>query len=200
MKRYAQEQLNEILKKHKKWLDNEDGGERADLTNANLTYANLTNANLTYANLTNANLTYADLTNANLTNANLTNANLTNANLKHADLTYADLTNADLTNADLKRANLTNANLTCAKLKHTDLTYADLDFSSFPLWCGSLKAQLDDRLIIQLLYHLLSAAKYSKNISAEIKQTLLCDDLICIANKFHRVSECGMISGRNQNV
>ena len=138
MKKYTQEQLDEILKKHKKWLDNEDGGEKADLT-----YADLTNADLTYANLTNADLKYADLT--------------------YADLTYA--------------------NLTCA----------DLDFSSFPLWCGSLKAQLDDKLIIQLLYHLLSAAKYSKNISAEIKQTLLCDDLICIANKFHRVSECGMI-------
>lgn len=118
MKKYTQEQLDEILKKHKKWLDGEDGGERADLTNTDLTYA---------------------------------------------DLTYADLTNADL------------------------------DFSSFPLWCGSLKAQFDDRLIIQLLYHLLSIAKHSKNISAEIKQTLLCDDLICIANKFHRVSECGMI-------
>ena len=143
MKRYTQEQLNEILKKHKKWLDNEDGGERADLKCADLKYADLTYANLTYANL------------------------------KCADLTYADLTCADLT----------YANLTCA----------DLDFSSFPLWRDSLKAQLDDRLIIQLLYHLLSAAKYSKNISAEIKQTLLCDDLICIANKFHRANECGMI-------
>lgn len=31
-----QDQLNEILAKHKAWLNNEEGGERADLSRANL--------------------------------------------------------------------------------------------------------------------------------------------------------------------
>ncbi|ECQ2355711.1 pentapeptide repeat-containing protein [Listeria monocytogenes] len=82
-----QEELDIILENHGKWLRNE-GGEKADLTNANLTNADLTNANLTNANLTNADLTNADLTNAVLTNANLTNAVLTGADLTNADLNW----------------------------------------------------------------------------------------------------------------
>ena len=39
----TQEELNEIIAKHKLWLDGK-GGERANLTGANLTGANLTGA------------------------------------------------------------------------------------------------------------------------------------------------------------
>ena len=50
MKTLTKEELNDILKKHKLWL-NDEGGERADLSNANLS-----DADLRYANLSNANL------------------------------------------------------------------------------------------------------------------------------------------------
>ena len=43
--------LNKILDLHKKWLNNEPGGERANLYGANLYGANLTRANLYGANL-----------------------------------------------------------------------------------------------------------------------------------------------------
>lgn len=39
--KYTTEQLKEILVKHHKWVSNETGGERADLSNANLRYADL---------------------------------------------------------------------------------------------------------------------------------------------------------------
>ena len=42
----TQEELNEILEKHRKWLNDEDGGERADLSDANLRGANLRGADL----------------------------------------------------------------------------------------------------------------------------------------------------------
>lgn len=45
------EKLAEIMEKHKRWLNNEEGGERADLSDANLSDANLSNANLSYADL-----------------------------------------------------------------------------------------------------------------------------------------------------
>ena len=45
-RKITQEELNEILIKHKKWLNNEEGGERADLLRADLRWANLTGANL----------------------------------------------------------------------------------------------------------------------------------------------------------
>lgn len=77
----TQEELNEILEKHKKWLNDKPGGERANLSNANLSNANLSHANLSHANLSRANLS----------RANLSGANLSGANLRHSDLCYANL-------------------------------------------------------------------------------------------------------------
>ncbi|EAG0385860.1 pentapeptide repeat-containing protein [Listeria monocytogenes] len=90
------EELDIILENHGKWLRDE-GGERADLTSADLRHTNLSNAVLTGADLRHANLTNANLTNADLSNANLTNADLSNADLSNADLSNANLTNAVLT-------------------------------------------------------------------------------------------------------
>ena len=45
------EELQEILKKHKKWLAGEDGGVRANLRRANLREADLRRADLSGANL-----------------------------------------------------------------------------------------------------------------------------------------------------
>ena len=53
---YSQNELNEILAKHKKWLNGEEGGERA-----NLSYADLRSADLRSADLSYADLSYADL-------------------------------------------------------------------------------------------------------------------------------------------
>jgi len=47
-----------------------------------------------------------------------------------------------------------------------------------------------DKQIIQLLYHILRNVNYSKNVSDDVKTVLLTDDLINLANKFHRVGEC----------
>ena len=52
--------LNEILKKHKMWLNNEENGERANLSDADLRNANLRNANLRGADLWNADLSGAE--------------------------------------------------------------------------------------------------------------------------------------------
>ena len=48
---YSQNELNEILAKHKKWLNDEEGGERADLCYADLSYADLRSADLSSADL-----------------------------------------------------------------------------------------------------------------------------------------------------
>ncbi|EAC4407184.1 pentapeptide repeat-containing protein [Listeria monocytogenes] len=85
------EELDIILENHGKWLRDE-GGERADLTSADLRHTNLSNAVLTGADLRHANLTNADLSNADLSNADLSNADLSNADLSNANLTNAVLT------------------------------------------------------------------------------------------------------------
>ena len=110
---------------------------------------------------------------------------------KKANLRYADLRGANLCNADLRYADLRGANLYNADLRYANLRNADLDFSCLPLWCGSLAADFDDRQIIQLIYHAVKAGLSSKNTSNEVKEEL--SKLKALANKFHRVNECGII-------
>ena len=129
--------LSEILKKHLAWINDEPGGEQA---------------NLSSANLSSADLRYADLS----------SANLSSANLRYADLIYADLSSADLRSADL-------------------------DYSAFPLWCGSFGAKVDIRLSAQLAYHFCRLDTENKDVKKAQKA------LKILANKFHRVKECGEI-------
>jgi hypothetical protein len=75
---YTQEQLAEILEKHKLWL-NDKGGERANLAGASLVGARLAGANLAGARLDGANLIGANLDGANLAGASLVVANLDGA-------------------------------------------------------------------------------------------------------------------------
>ena len=120
----------------------------------------------------------ANLRGANLYDANLRGANLYDANLRGADLRGADLYGADLRGADLYGANLRDANL---------------DFSCWPLWCGSLHVKIDDRIAHQLIYHVCSAIISSPEVSDSIKDIMLLQPVLGLANKFHRVDECGIL-------
>ena len=145
----TQNELDKILTLHKKWLNGEKDGNRADLS-----YVYLKNAYLSYDNLSGASLSYVNLNGANLYSANLSNANLSNANLSGADLSYANLSHTDLTGADLTGADLTGADLTGANLKGV---YADETTAFFHLQCpkeGSYiayKKCQDDRIVKLLI-------------------------------------------------
>ena len=194
-----QAKLNKILDEHKKWLrTNGKEGQRADLSSADLSSANLSFADLSYAdlssaNLSSANLSFADLSYADLSSANLSSADLSFANLRSANLSSADLRSADLSYADLSSANLSYADLSSADLSSANLSSADLDYSAFPLWCGGLDVNIDDRQATQLLYHLIRNVNYSKNTSKSFKKICRIKSLVKQANKFHRVEECGII-------
>ena len=97
------EKLAEILENHKKWLAN-DGGCRANLGRANLSFADLSGANLGRADLS-----FADLSGANLGRADLSGASLIGADLSGANLVRADLSGASLSGANLSRADLSGA-------------------------------------------------------------------------------------------
>jgi len=113
MKTYTKAELDEILKLHKLWLEDNGKGARADLS-----WANLRSANLSSANLSSADLSWA----------NLRSANLSSADLRSADLTWANLSSADLRSADLRSANLRSANLSSANLSwaKTDKRYIQI--------------------------------------------------------------------------
>ena len=150
-----QTEINEILAKHKLWLQGKDGGERA---------------------------------------------NLEDTDLEHAKLRYTNRRGANLRGAILEGAELRYANLEGANLRYANLEGADIDYSAWPLWCGSLKALVDDRIAVQLLYHALSVVQYSPYVSEDIKRTLLTPDVVEVANRFHRVDECGKLSVHDQEV
>ena len=146
------------------WLNNEDGGQ----------LANISGADLIGTDLTNANLSGADLTKATLSGADLSHADLSHANLRYADLRYADLRYADLRGADIIGADLTDA----------DLRGANLDFSAWSLKCGSLNVKTDERLRVQLMFHTLSLIKHADNATDEEKAIL--EAIKGYANKLHR--------------
>ena len=95
--------------------------------------------------------------------------------------------------ADLRDVNLQGADLRGADLRGADLRGANIDYAAWPLWCRSLDAYIDDRIAIQILYHLLRPVQASPYVSQEVKERLMTDDLIDLANRFHRVEECGEI-------
>ena len=113
MKKISDTELKAIIYKHAKWARGEDGGERADLRDADLRDANLCDADLRNADLRGANLCDADLRGADLRNANLRDANLCDADLRGADLCGANLRGA----------------------KNTDKTAWDAYTAFYPLQC-----------------------------------------------------------------
>ena len=150
-----QTELNEILRKHKLWLDGDKNGSKADLSKANLRWAdlsgvNLSKANLRWADLSGVNLSeadlrwadlrWADLSGVNLRWANLRWADLSEADLRWADLRWADLSEADLSEADLSEADLSGANLRWADLSEADLRWADLRWADLSEAKGLLSA------------------------------------------------------------
>ena len=90
----TKEQLDDILRKHALWINNESGGERANLSGADLYQANLRGADLSGADLSGADLYQANLRGADLRGANLSEANLSEANLSEANLSEANLRGA----------------------------------------------------------------------------------------------------------
>ena len=121
-----------------------------------------------------------------------------NSQGQRANLRDADLRGANLRDADLHGADLSGANLRDADLRGANLHGADLDFSCYPLWCGGLNINIDDKIAVQILYHLVSNVISSVNTSAEIKTLLSSNEIIAAANRFHRAGECGLLNVHNR--
>jgi uncharacterized protein YjbI with pentapeptide repeats len=91
LRKISRKELQEILRLHSLWLNDDPDGLIADLRGANLSGVDLQDA---------------DLRGANLSGANLLGADLRDADLRDADLCRADLLGADLRDADLRGAKL----------------------------------------------------------------------------------------------
>ncbi|WP_251390629.1 pentapeptide repeat-containing protein [Mediterraneibacter agrestimuris] len=175
------EELEKILEEHKEWIDGK-GGKCANLRGADLRGTILRGADLRGADLSGADLREANLHRANLREADLGGADLRGVNLRETNLRGANLRGADLREAGLYRADLREAGLCRANLRG-----ADLDFSTLPLWCGSLKMTVDKRIAAQIAYH------FCRLVCDDVEFLEARNSILKFANKFHRVDECGVL-------
>lgn len=74
------------------------------------------------------------------------------------------------------------ADLYGTNLRWADLRGANVDASCFPLWCGSFDIKCDDRLPIQLLYHIF---RLDSPVSKALRKI---PELVKMANEFHRIN------------
>ena len=111
--------------------------------------------------------------------------------LSDINLSCSNLRGSNLSGSDLSCSNLRGSNLSRSDLSGSNLRGSDLDYSCLPLWCGSLGAHFDDRQIIQFVYHAVRAGLDSPNVSEDVKSELR--KVAGLANRFHRVGECGRI-------
>jgi hypothetical protein len=144
----TKDELKLILEKHQGWIKNEDGGERADLRDANLCGADLCGADLRWAHLRRAdlrraNLYKADLREANLHMADLSGANLSYANLREAVLCGANLREAVMHGTDLYEVSLNGVDLSGVNLYGADLRGANLDGTNQILAVGPIGSRRD---------------------------------------------------------
>ena len=88
--------VEHTLSLHQLWLQDKEGGVRADLSEEDLCRTDLSRADLRRADLSRADLIWANLSDSNLRGADLSKANLIWANLSRAILSGANLSGAKL--------------------------------------------------------------------------------------------------------
>ena len=127
--------LKEILELHKKWLNGDVNGIRANLCGEDLRNIKLHEVDLRYANLQSVDLRGADLSYALLETVDFQNANLQCVNFYGARLQNACFQNADLYNAWLLEADLRYADL-CSARNIPDLPWTSIvpEYGSFIGW------------------------------------------------------------------
>ena len=142
MKKISDTELKTIIYKHAKWARGEDGGECADLRNANLCGADLCGANLRDADLCDADLRGADLRGADLCDANLCDAKNTDKTAWDAYTAFYPLQCPETGSfigykkasgyiieleicADAKRSSATSRKCRCSKAKVLSITNLD---------------------------------------------------------------------------
>lgn len=120
------ENISEILELHRKWLNNEEGGERADLRGAYLSDADLHDSDLRGVFLQGAEMRRVDLQGSDLRGAKMQGAFLLGAKMRRAYMRGTDLRGADLRDADLQDAILWGAKLQGAILHEANLHGTDM--------------------------------------------------------------------------
>jgi uncharacterized protein YjbI with pentapeptide repeats len=109
--RLTQQELDEIMALHGRFLKQDSGGKRASLKLTNLSYLDFSGR---------------DLRGADFTGSELKGARMIRTNLHSANMFAVDLRDADLSNAILDQVDLRGSSMRCTNLTHASLIEADL--------------------------------------------------------------------------
>ena len=126
MKKIDNKELKTILKKHRMWLNGEDGGERAVLREADMSGADMRGADMRGADMRRANMRGADMRGADMRRADMRGADMRGADMRGADMSGADMSGADMRWADMRWADMRGADMRGANMRGADMSGADM--------------------------------------------------------------------------
>lgn len=98
--KYTQEQLNEAIRLHVRWLNGYPDGIRADFRNKDLSGLKFTDAILNKANFIRSDLTNCDFEESQLTHCKFQGANMKDSNFRYANFEFSNLDRASLISSD----------------------------------------------------------------------------------------------------
>lgn len=153
-KHISTDELKKVLRDHEKFLNAENDGIQADLSDYDLSGLDLSSVDLSDAIMRRCDLNHSKLAGSNFSGADLSNSNLSDSDLKGCDLSGSSLKNANLSYCDLRHANLGESDLCGANLSDSDLTGSNLDLACWPLSCGTKNVKVDVLFTRQLAAHL----------------------------------------------
>lgn len=120
----TQNELDEIIKKHKMFMEGSVGGARASLKFKNLRDLNFRNSNMSGADFTGSKMENCNLSNGIYEGACFFACDLRNANLEKANFTRADFRGAFVAGANLEHADLEKADLRSGSIVERDAVEA----------------------------------------------------------------------------
>lgn len=95
-KQISQEELDEIIESHEKWLDGEKGGKCANLSNLDLSYLDFHDHDLSGVSFYNARLKHADLSNCDFICCDFRYADMFGPSVEHSCFYEADMRNSKM--------------------------------------------------------------------------------------------------------
>ena len=141
-KKLSQQELDEVLDKHEKFVNNQRDGERAQSGMHDLSHLDMAGKNLSRAELTGGILNYYNLSGAMMNDEDMRDGVLLKSTAEGGDLTpiVHDEASAGMEKTTLKDADMTRAKLTRANMVGVVLSEVSISFrSGGGEWRASLK-------------------------------------------------------------
>ena len=135
----------------------------------------------------NVDFSFASLNNAKMNYANMNGAKMNNAKMNYANMNGAKMNSAKMNGAEMNYAKMNGAEMNGAEMNDE----TTLDFSTgLSFKCSSFGIKASLRLAAQLLYHF---ERINFTACPEAEEIKNLPQVKALANKFHRVQECGKI-------